>query len=74
MENPYLIAYRPKSLDANRELEIVYSENYTAALFKWIDENKHTGNHFSSYFREALTSDQVEEFKNDYDSFKKRTL
>lgn len=71
MDKPFIITYRPKTIDANRELEIVYAETNTKAMFKWLSENENTCNHFSSYSNEPLTNEQVNEFLKDYDSFKR---
>lgn len=68
---PFIILFKPRSLDDNVELEIVHEETNTKAMFKWIEENKNKGKHYSGYIIEPLTEEQVILFNKDYSIFKK---
>jgi hypothetical protein len=68
---PYIILFKPRSLDDNIELEIVYETTETRAMFKWLEENKNTGKHYSGYLGKPLNNEQEILFKEDYVKFKK---
>jgi len=67
----FIILFKPRSLDDNVELEIVKEETNTKAMFKWLEQNKNTGKHYSGYIIEPLTEEQEFLFNKDYLSFKK---
>jgi hypothetical protein len=68
---PFIILFKPLSLDDKIELEIVYAINETEAMYKWLSENQNTCKHYSGYLGKPLTQDQVLLFKEDYVNFKK---
>ncbi len=41
---PFIILFKPRSLDDNIELEIVYEETDTKAIFKWLEKTRALAN------------------------------
>lgn len=68
---PYIIIFKPRSLDDREELDIVYATSDSNAMFKWLNDPENNRKHYTGRFNDPITEEDVESFNRDYESFRK---